>query len=119
MSRATHRAGRLERTHRTEIAVGWGIATKVVMGSVAYSALFARTRPALRERVLVYQKSMRCSGRWHFSIASKPFSGEVAVYERVAPSGGDPQLKVELSSSIFTGVEAARPKHESTILQDR
>jgi len=48
---------------------------------------------------------MQDSGRWHFSMLSRPLSKEVAVYERVAPSGSNLQLKIELSPSIFTGAD--------------
>lgn len=42
-------------------------------------------------------------GGWHFPISSKPFSGEVAVYEKVALSGSYPKLKVGFFHPAFTG----------------
>jgi hypothetical protein len=73
------------------------------MSGAAYSAQFARTGSHSGKEGGLTPWARGIQGRWHFPISSKPFSGEVVVYERVTPSGSNSKLEVGLSLSTFTG----------------
>lgn len=103
LPRIIHRAGRLEKPRRTELRSSGGIATKMVMNGAAYGAQFARTGSCSGKERGLTPWACGIRGRWHFPISSKPFSREVAVYERAAPSGSNLQLEVGLSPRISMG----------------
>jgi hypothetical protein len=97
LPRIAHRAGRLEEPNLIGYCDPMGECRESGNEWCGVQCSVRKNRLAFRKRRRAHPMGMRYLGRWHFPISSKPFSGEVAVYERAAPSGSRSKLEVRLS----------------------
>lgn len=99
----SHRAGRLEKPNQPVIAVGRGYCRGSGNEWCGVQCSVRKNRSTVRERPrAACGRALSVEGGTS-PLASKPFSKEVVVYERAAPSGGCSKLQVGISPSTCTG----------------